>query len=165
MKKSPLAIQERTLRLAHAFVEETRRDLERAVREASDIPPRIRTMHERPGHSSPEFRTLAVPIPDGAEGASPDVLSSSIASYARRRRPECIFLTLDVTGSAEDGSPQPLLIAEARDREGTRMYLMQPFRIEQRRIEWDEPLNGGWLDPGDEEMILDAAFGKSSYEL
>ena len=165
MKKSPFAIQERTLRLAHSFLEETRRDLERAVRESSDIPPRIRTVHERPGHSSPEFRTLAVPIPEGAEGASPEVLSISIASYARRRRPECIFLTLDVTGRGDDGSPQPLLIAEARDRDGTRLYLMQPFTVDQGRIEWGEPLNGGWRDPGQEEMILDAAFARTSYEV
>ena len=151
-------VQERTLRLAHNFVEEARSDLERAVTEGSDIPPRIRTMHERPGHASPEYRTLAVPIPQGAEGSSPEVLSSSIASYARRRRPNCILLTLDVTGTGEDGSPQQLLIAEARDREGTRMYMLQPFTVEERRIRWQEPLNGGWQDPGEEEMILDAAF-------
>ena len=127
--------------------------------ENADIPPRIRTVHDRPGHASPEYRTLAVPIPDGAAGGSPEVLSRSIASYARNRRPMCIILTLDVLGQDEDGSEQSLLIAEARDRYGTRMYMVQPFTVVDRRIRWQEPVSGGWQDPGEEEMILDAAFG------
>ena len=159
MNNQSYAVQERTLRLAHHFLEETRADLQRAAAEGSDIPPRIRTVHERPGHASPEYRTLAVPIPEGAEGASPAVLSRSIASYAKQRRPQCILLTLDAMGTAADGSAQPLLIAEARDSSGTRMYLLQPFRIQDGRLTWDEPMNGGWQDPGEEEMILDAAFG------
>lgn len=115
-------------------------------------------MHERAGHASPEYRTLAVPIPAGAEGASPAVLSTSIASYARRKRPDCILLVLDVMGTADDGSAQQLLIAEARDRDGTRLYLIQPFHVDGQKVAWQEPFNGGWQDPGEEEMILDAAF-------
>lgn len=154
-----LVNQERTLRIAHDFVEETRQDLQRAIGNDADIPPRIRTANLRQGHASPEYRTLAVPIPQGAEGASPEVLSSSIANYARRRMPNCIVLALDVVGEGADGEPQPILIAEARDRSGTRMYMIQPFTVTNKRISWGEPLEGGWQDPGDEEMILDAAFG------
>jgi hypothetical protein len=130
----------------------------RAAAEGSDLPPRIRTVHDRAGHSSPEFRTLAVPIPEGAEGASPGVLSGAIARYAARRPPACLLLALDVLGTGPDGAPLPLLIAEARDRSGTRMFLIQPFRIADGEVTWDEPLEGGWRDPGEEEMILDASF-------
>jgi hypothetical protein len=51
-----------------------------------------------------------------------------------------------------------VLIAEARDRTGTRMYWMQPYHPAGTRVDWDEPLAGGWMDPGEAEMILDAAF-------
>ena len=150
--------QERTLRLAHDFIEETRRDLEQAARQSADLPPRIRMVHERSGHASPEFRTLAVPIPEGAEGGSPEVLSSAIARYAVRQHPNCILLALDVVGTGANGGVQPLLIAEARDREGTRLFLMQPFDIAENQVRWDDPLEGGWRDPGENEMILDQAF-------
>lgn len=152
------AIQERTLRLAHDFVREARRDLERATLEGADLPPRIRTVHERSGHASPEFRTLAVPIPEGAEGASPEVLSGAIARFAARRPPQCLLLVLDVVGRDDKGEPQSLLIAEARDNLGTRFFLIQPFLVADSRITWMEPVNGGWQEPGEEEMILDAAF-------
>lgn len=158
MLNPQLRAQERTLRLAHDFVEEARRDLERATRQAADLPPRIRMVHERSGHASPEFRTLAVPIPEGAEGGSPEVLSSAIARYAAPLHPNCILLALDVLGTGADGGVQPLLIAEARDREGTRIFLMQPFEIAENQVRWAEPLEGGWRDPGDDEMILDQAF-------
>lgn len=154
-----LAAQERTLRLAHEFLEEIRRDIARATTEGADLPPRIRTVHERPGHASPEFRTLAVPIPDSAAGASPTVLSSAIARFAAKRPPHCLLLALDVVGAGDDGTPQPLLIAEARDRVGTRLFFVQPFTARDSKVVWSDPLEGGWRDPGDEEMILDAAFG------
>ena len=154
------AAQERILRLAHEFVKEARVDMARAVAEGSDLPPRIRTVHERPGHASPEYRTLAVPIPESAEGASPTVLSGAIARYARRSPPSCLLLTLDVLGTDENGDPQSILIAEARDRFGTRMFMIQPFRVLDGRIQWQDPIEGGWRDPGDEEMIIDAAFGR-----
>jgi hypothetical protein len=144
--------------MAHDFVREARADLARAVADGSDLPPRIRIVHERPGHASPEYRTLAIPIPTGAEGASPTVLSAAIAQYARRTGPSCLLLTLDVLGNDEMGGPQQLLIAEARDRAGSRMFMVQPFKLEGGKVEWLEPLEGGWRDPGDEEMILDAAF-------
>jgi hypothetical protein len=152
------ATQERTLRLAHDFLQESRIDLERAIAEETDLPPRIRMIHERSGHASPEYRTLAVPIPSGAEGGSPEVLSSSIARYTSTRNPHCLLLVLDVIGAAEDGTPQKLLIAEARDRFGTRMFLVQGFEVTDGRVLWQEPIDGGWRDPGEEEMILDAAF-------
>jgi hypothetical protein len=153
-----LATQEKTLRLAHDFLQESRNDLERAIAEDTDLPPRIRMVHERTGHASPEYRTLAVPIPEGAEGASPTVLSRSIASFAKARDPHCLLLVLDVVGSDDDGNPQPILIAEARDKFGNRLFLAQPFTVKERRVSWLEPMEGGWRDPGDEEMILDAAF-------
>jgi hypothetical protein len=156
---SHFAAQQRTLRLAHDFLTETRRDIARATAEGADLPPRIRAVHDRPGHASPEFRTLAVPIPESAEGASPTVLSSAIARFAERHPPQCLLLTLDAIGVGDGGAPQSILIAEARDRAGTRLFLVQPFDVDDGRITWHEPLEGGWRDPGDEEMILDAAFG------
>ncbi|MEX2569853.1 MAG: hypothetical protein WD737_01010 [Gemmatimonadota bacterium] len=153
-----LAAQERTLRLAHDFLEETRAELERTAAEGTDLPPRIRMVSERRGHASPEYRTLAVPIPAGAEGGSPSVLSGAIAAYARNRRPHCLLLTLDVVGTSEGDAPQSVLIAEARDRMGTRFFMIQPFEVVRGRLNWLEPLEGGWQDPGDQEMILDAAF-------
>jgi hypothetical protein len=158
LKNRSIATQERVLRLAHEFVEETRDELERAAAEGADLPPRIRTVHERAGHASPEFRTLAVPLPASLGGASPTVLSGAIARYAARHPPQCMLLTLDVLTQTDDGQAQPLLIAEARDRLGTRMFMMQPFRIVDGDVQWGEPIEGGWQDPGDEEMILDAAF-------
>ena len=153
-----MAPTERLLRMAHAFVEEARHDLEKATLEGSDLPPRIRCIYERAGHATPEFRTLAVPIPPGAEGGSPAVLSQVIARYTRTKSPAGLLLVLDVLGEDERGNPSSILIAEARDRLGTRMFMVQPFRISGRRVEWDEPLEGGWRDPGGEEMILDASF-------
>ncbi len=147
------------LRLAHEFLREARVDLVRAATDGSDLPPRIRVVHDRPGHASPEFRTLAVPIPESTGGASPSVLSTTIAQYARRNPPACLMLVLDVIGTGEDGNPQPLLIAEARDRSGNRLFIIQPFLIRDGRVAWEEPIEGGWRDPGDEEMIIDAAFG------
>ncbi len=144
--------------MAHEFIREARVDLARAAREDSDLPPRIRVVHDRPGHASPEYRTLAVPVPEGAGGASPGVLSGAIAHYARRNPPSCLMLVLDVVAAGANGSPQSLLIAEARDRLGTRLFIMQPFRIVEGRVFWDEPLEGGWRDPGADEMIIDAAF-------
>ncbi len=158
LRNQPLSIQERTLRLAHDFVREARLDLEKAAAAGEDLPPRIRTVHDRKGHASPEFRTLAVPIPSSAEGASPEVLSGAIANFAERNPPQCLLLVLDVVGSGDDGGPMSLFIAEARDRSGTRLFLMQPFEVTNRKLVWGEPLNGGWQEPGDEEMILDAAF-------
>lgn len=159
MNSPYFAAQERTLRLAHEFLMETRVELARAAAEGADLPARIRTVHDRTGHSSPEYRTLFVPIPEGAEGSSPSVLSGAIARYAARRPPSCLLLSLDVLGTSDAGTPQSLLIAEARDRSGTRMYLVQPFDVAGGRIAWHEPIEGGWRDPGEEEMILDAAFG------
>ena len=152
------ATRERTLRLAHDFLEESRLDLERAVSEDADLPPRIRMVHERSGHASPEYRTLAVPIPPGGEGGSPTVLSGAIARYAATRDPHCLLLVLDVLGSDGEGPCDRILIAEARDRFGTRFFLVQPFEVNDGRVAWQEPLEGGWRDPGEEEMILDAAF-------
>jgi hypothetical protein len=148
------------LRLAHEFLRETRTEIERASADGADLPPRIRTVHDRPGHSSPEFRTLMLPIPDSAGGSSPTVLSRSIARFAESRKPSCLLLALEVVTPDESGDSRPLLIAEARDQKGTRMFLMQPFDRVDGRIRWHEPIEGGWRDPGEEEMILDAAFAR-----
>jgi hypothetical protein len=146
----------RTEEIAEAFLNEARVDLERATAQGADVPPRIRIVHERPGHATAEYRTLAVPIPPGAEGASPAVLSRVIATYTASKNPHALLLALDVIGENEDGSPRPLLICEARDNAGTRMFFTQSFRKLGPRVEWEE--SQGWMDPGDEEMILDAAF-------
>ena len=151
------ASRERTIELAHAFLEDVRHDLEIATAQRCDLPPRIRTMHSRAGHATPEYRTLAIPQGRGAK-ASTALLSQSISQYARTKPPCCIVLAFDALLDAEEGEPTPVLIAEARDRWGTRLFFMQPFRCADEQVAWGEPVGGGWREPGDEEMILDAAF-------
>lgn len=151
---------QRVLEWAHVFVEEVRRDLEKASSEGADLPPRLRVVTLRQGQAAPETRTLAVPLPPGGEGASPEILSSLIARYAAERPAACLLLALDVVSAADDGSQRPLLIAEARERGGTRLFMMQPFQVRDGKVRWEEPLGGGWQDPGGEEMILDAAFAR-----
>jgi hypothetical protein len=146
--------RESTAGMASAFVEDVRRELERAAAEGLDLPARVRTMHTRPGHATPEYRTLAIPV----AVASPEALSSAIAAFSRQKPPCCIILAFEAVGAGEDGESTPLLIAELRDRWGTRRFFMQPFRVEGVKIGWGEPVEGGWRDPGEEEMILDASF-------
>jgi hypothetical protein len=149
---------EKTLRLADSFLEEARRDLLRAAQEGADLPPRIRAVQERAGHSTPEYRTLAIPVPPDAQGAFPTVLSRLIARYAATASPHCLLLVLDALDQDADGNARSILICEARDRMGTRLFFVQPFRLEGGTIHWEEPVEGGWQDPGEQEMILDAAF-------
>jgi hypothetical protein len=151
---------ERTLTMATRFLDEVRDDIGRAARDGGDIAPRIRSVHERAGHATPEFRTLAIPLPDGFD-APPDALSGTIAHYARQRAPDCLLLAMEARVQEGEGDPRTLLIAEARDRAGTRMYWMQPFRPGAAAVDWEEPMEGGWRDPGEAEMILDAAFAGS----
>lgn len=132
--------------------------MERAAQAACDLPPLLRSVHERVGHATPEYRTLAIPAPEQGGGSTPEMLSQVIAQYAARRPTTCLLLALDGTSEGDDGSPLPVLIAEARDAAGTRMYWMQPFRVVEGTVLWDEPVEGGWQDPGAEELILDAAF-------
>ncbi len=145
---------ERVLGFAARFVEEVRDDLGRGKMDGSDTPPRIRCVHELPGHASPEFRTLSIPVPDGFGGMSPEVLSGSIAKYASSKKPDCLLLAFE----AETAEHGPVLIAEARCRYGTRMFWVQPYTVLPSHVEWSEPVDGGWRDPDEEEMILDAAF-------
>ena len=147
---------ERTLGMATRFLEEVRGDIGRAALEGADIPPRLRSVHEKPGHATPEFRTVAIPVPDGMGGVPPDILSGTIARYAETRKPDCLLLAMEAEMDGEES--RSVLIAEARDRSGTRMYWMQPYRPAGSRVDWEEPLAGGWADPGEAEMILDAAF-------
>lgn len=147
---------ERTLGMATRFLDEVRGDIGRAALEGADIPPRLRSVHEKPGHATPEFRTVAIPVPDGMGGVPPDILSGTIARYAETRKPDCLLLAMEAELDGEEN--RSVLIAEARDRSGTRMYWMQPYRPAGSRVDWDEPLAGGWADPGEAEMILDAAF-------
>jgi hypothetical protein len=146
---------ERTLHHATRFVDEMRSDLDRAARDNADLPPRIRSVHETPGHTTPEFRTLNIPIPDGLGVMPVDVLSGAIARYADEKHPDRMLLAME---AQMDG--HPVLIAEARDRAGSRLFWVQPFRRADAQIEWNEPLNGGWSDPRDEEMILDQSFAR-----
>lgn len=145
---------ERVLGFAARFLEEVRDDLGRGKMDGTDTAPRIRCVHERPGHASPEFRTLSIPVPDGFGGMSPDVLSGAIARFAATKKPDCLLLAFE----AETAEHGPALIAEARCRFGTRMFWVQPYAVLPSQVEWSEPLDGGWRDPGEEEMILDAAF-------
>ena len=147
---------ERVLSFATRFLDEVRDDLSRAKMDGSDTPPRLRCVHERPGHATPEFRTLNIPIPERMVGVSPEVLSGSIAQYAADKKPDCLMLALE---AEMDG--RPVLIAEARCKYGTRLFWMQPFEVLATHVEWGEPLAGGWRDPEDEEMILDASFPRT----
>ena len=157
--RSKVAQSERTLHQAARFLDEMRRDVERAVLDGSDTPPRIRSVHERTGHATPEYRTLNIPLPDSVGGASPTLLSSTIARYAAKKPPQCLLLAMDIV-IATDAGPRPVLIAEARDRSGTRLFWMQPYRVATDSVSWGEPDEGGWRDPGEEELILDAAFSR-----
>ena len=156
MTPRAVAQRERTIEMAEAFLTEVRRDLERATAAGCDRPPRLRSVHVRAGHATPEYRTLAIPA--DAEGASPEVLSTMIARYAALRPPACMILALDGLSQAEDGTSHPILIAEARDAVGTRVFWMQPFRAVAGKIQWEPALSGGWQDPEEQELILDLAF-------
>lgn len=147
---------ERVLSFATRFLEEVRDDIARARMDGSDAPPRVRSVHERPGHATPEFRTLNIPVPERLGGLSPEVLSGTIARYAATKQPDVLLLALEA--ETEDG---PVLIAEARCRFGTRLFWMQSFTANGSRVTWGQPVENGWRDPGDEEMILDAAFSRS----
>ena len=160
MTTRALAQRERTIEMAQAFLAEVRRDLERATAAGCDLPPRLRSVHVRAGHATPEYRTLAIPADPAAGGASPDVLSAMIARYAALRPPSCMILALDGLSQDEDGSTHPVLIAEVHDTAGTRAFWMQPFRAVGGRIEWETPMGDGWQDPGEQELILDLAFNE-----
>ena len=159
MVRSKLVQMERTLSLATRFLTEMREEIDRAAAAGSDVPPRVRSVHERAGHATPEYRTMAIPVPDSLGGASPQVLSAAIARYANEKSPDCLMLGLEAQMEREGGAG-PVLIAEARDRLGTRLFWMQPYRVAGGRVQWDDPAEGGWQDPGEEEMILDAAFSR-----
>lgn len=158
MARSRIQQLERTLGMATRFLEEVRGDIGRAALEGADIPPRLRSVHEKPGHATPEFRTVAIPIPDGVGGAPPEILSGTIARYAEVKKPDCLLLAMEAELDTDGAGSRPVLIAEARDRTGTRMYWMQPYSPAGTHVDWAEPLAGGWSDPGEAEMILDAAF-------
>ncbi|HYR07123.1 MAG TPA: hypothetical protein VEQ60_05130 [Longimicrobium sp.] len=165
MARSRMQQIERTLGMATRFLDEVRGDIGRAALEGADIPPRLRSVHEKPGHATPEFRTVAIPVPDGLGSVPPEILSGTIARYAQTRKPDCLMLAMEAEMDADGAGSRTVLIAEARDRTGTRMYWMQPYSPAGSRVDWDEPLTGGWCDPGEAEMILDAAFkrGEASY--
>jgi hypothetical protein len=158
MVRSKIARMERTLGAATRFLDEVRSDVERTVGEGGGLPPRLRSIHERVGHATPEYRTLAIPVPDGVVGASPEVLSGVIARFAAVKSPDALVLAMDLVLDAGKGIAGPVLVAEARDSVGTRLFWMQPYHVDGGRVAWEEPLEGGWRDPGEEEMILDAAF-------
>lgn len=158
MARSRIQQLERTLGMATRFLDEIRTDIGRAALEGADIPPRLRSVHEKQGHATPEFRTVAIPIPDGVAGAPPEILSGTIARYAKVKKPDCLLLAMEAELDADGKGSRTVLIAEARDRTGTRMYWMQPYSPAGTHVDWEEPLAGGWSDPGEAEMILDAAF-------
>lgn len=158
MPRSQIAQMERTLAMASRFLEDVRDDVNRSAPAGTDMPPRVRCVHEKPGHTTPEFRTLAIPIPPGLGGASPEILSNTLTRFAAARKPDCMILAVEAVLAGEDGMPAPVLIAEARDRRGTRLFWLQHYRVEDGRVVWAEPVGEGWRDPGEEELILDAAF-------
>jgi len=149
---------ERTRAFADRFLEEMRADIQRAISAGNDTLPRLRCIHERAGHATPEFRTLVIPPPPGAGALSPDALSRAICFFAMKRSPDRLLLAMDAVQQDEEGGEAPVLIAEARDTTGTRLFWMQTYRTVEGTVLWDGPVHGGWVNPGDEEMILDAAF-------
>lgn len=150
--------RERTLELASAYVREVQHDLERASALGFDLPPRVRTVHTRSGHATPEYRTLAIPTEPDGSALAPDTLSALICRYVATRPATCLLLAMEGLYDAGAEEPYPILIAEARDAGGTRAYWMQPFRRTAGGVAWDEAFGGGWQDPGEQELILDAAF-------
>lgn len=156
--RSPAARIAHLLVLANRFLEEVHQEVERAADDGSDLPPRLRMVHERAGHASPEFRTLNIPVPERAGGASPVGMSALIARYARGRGPDALLLALELVGEMAGGEAKPLLVVEAHSEDGVRLFWMQPFETKGSAVAWDEPAEGGWQDPGMEEMILDASF-------
>ena len=149
---------EHLLHIGNRFLEEFRADLVRAASDGSDTPPRLRLVHERSGHATPEYRTLSIPVPEAAGGASPEHISALVARYSRTRAPDALLLAMELMGTGADGEPHPLMVVEARSRDGVRLFWMQSFSVHDRRTTWAEPEEGGWQDPGEEEMILDASF-------
>jgi hypothetical protein len=150
--------RERTQAYADRFLDEMRLDIKRALDAGADVLPRLRCIHERTGHATPEFRTLVIPQLPGGAALTPAVLSRAIAVYAAKRTPDRLVLVLDAVQNGDNGVPRPVLIAEARDLAGTRLLQVQSYRVDGGDITWEDPMAGGWTDPGDEEMILDAAF-------
>lgn len=158
MPRSQIAQMERTLAMASRFLDDVRLDVNRSAPAGTDMPPRVRCVHEKPGHTTPEFRTLAIPIPPGLGGASPEILSTTLTRFATTRKPDCMVLAVEAVLADDDGTPGPVLIAEARDQRGTRLFWLQRYRVVDGRVVWSEPTGDGWQDPGEQEMILDAAF-------
>lgn len=115
-------------------------------------------VNERTGHATPEFRTLAIRVPHEAAGLSPEVLAASIAAYAQRSTPTALMFAFDALAAGPDGEPASVLIAEARDAGGCRLFWRQCFRCDAGGTRWEQPQGGDWIDPGEEEMILDRAF-------
>jgi hypothetical protein len=161
LARSKLVQMERTLGFATRFLTEMREEIDRASAAGSDIPPCVRSVHERAGHATPEFRTLAIPVPQNLGAVSPEILSGAIARYAAQKSPDCLMLALQAEMERPEGGSGPVLIAEARDRMGTRLFWMQAYTVSGPRVAWDDPVEGGWRDPGEEEMILDAAFTRA----
>ena len=95
MARSRMQQIERTLGMATRFLDEVRGDIGRAALEGADIPPRLRSVHEKPGHATPEFRTVAIPVPDGLGSVPPEILSGTIAKYAQTRKPDCLMLAME----------------------------------------------------------------------
>jgi hypothetical protein len=145
--RNTLVQMERVLHYAARFLEDMREDVERAAAEGADTPPRVRSVHEIQGHATPDFRTIAIPVTNHEAPVSPEVLSGTIARYAQMKKPDCLMLALEAQMEREDGTSGPVLIAEARDRVGTRLFWMQPYDVDERRVRWGEPRSGGWIDP------------------
>jgi hypothetical protein len=150
--------QERTRAHADRFLDEMRHEIVRCCARGASFIPHLRCVHEKQSHATPEFRTLLIPQGDGVAEISPEALSYTIAEFARRRTPDRLILVMDAVHRQDDGEPEAVLIAEARDRVGTRLFLIQPYRAGNGDVFWHPPRTGSWQDPGDEEMILDAAF-------
>jgi hypothetical protein len=159
--RSRSAQLEWVLRQATRFLDDIRREIEKTSAHHSDFPPRLRMVHERPNHATPDYRNLAIHVPAHLGGASPEALSELIAQHAGRRPPTCLLLGLEAEQEAGE-VPRSLLIAEVRDRAGTRLFWMQPFSRRDTEVIWEEALEGGWRDPGAQEMILDAAFTQAT---
>jgi hypothetical protein len=159
VNQEPKVQQGRTLRWAQVFLDEIKCTIERACYSEQDVMlPRMRAVHERRGHATPEFRTAVIPVAGEAAGQFPELLGRTLAQYARTRPPVALLLAIGLVGIGRNGQPTNLLILEAHDGKGTRRCWKQGYATGSRTVSWDAPELEGWFEPGEDEMILDIAF-------
>lgn len=154
------------MEFATRFLDEMREAVATAVARGAEVPPRFRSVHETLGHATPEYRTVAIPIPPELGAVSPQILSTTIAHFAADKHPDALALAFPAVCTGDDGKQQPVLISELRDAHGFRRYRICRYAVRRGRVVWQDRAEDAsrWLDPGEEEMVLDAAFAAAAVE-